>query len=243
MKLPGSIQKQLLCYAEVMLKNVLNIFFPAVCAGCETVLLDTEEVICTTCLHRLPVIDNQEYAEELVRQHFYGRFEIAHAASLLFFYQEGLTQQLMHRLKYRGDERISGFLGNWLGEILKEQEWTRSVDIILPVPLHKKRKRKRGYNQVTGFGTALSKKLGCAYREDILFKIHNVRTQVFKGRQARAEIEDTFFEVKKGDELYGRHILLIDDIVTTGATLSSCIRNLLKAGPAQISLATMAVTV
>lgn len=226
-----------------MLQSVFNLFFPKICAGCEAVLLEDEQVICTDCLHRLPLIEKQKFAEEYIKNHFYGRIDVAHAAGLLFYEKKGLSQHLIHQLKYFGDERISRFLGEWLSGYLLKTEWARTVDIIVPVPLHKRRQHKRGYNQVTGFGRALAKNLKCRYDEKILLKVFNSRTQVFKNRLGRTELKGAYFTMKNKEKLLNKHVLLIDDIITTGATLESCTKNILSGAPSKLSIATMAITV
>lgn len=225
-----------------MMKEIFDIFFPRICAACELTLVRNEFVVCTHCVHRLPIIPQND-AEELVKEYFYGRVPISHAGALLYFHKKGLTQHLIHRLKYRGDERISGFLGTWLGNYLVEKEWTKTIDFIIPVPLHKNRKRKRGYNQLTGFGKNLAQLIESEYAEDILIKAFNSRTQVFKDRFARTELHGAYFTLKNQEQIRNKHVLLIDDIITTGATMETCAKVLLTANPSKISLATMAITV
>ncbi len=224
-----------------MFKSVLNTFFPKVCVGCGEVLSRNERVVCTSCLHKLPLIGKQENAEALIQQYFYGRLPIAHAAGLLFYKKKELSQKLLHHLKYKGREEISEFLGNWLAGRLADYEWVKTIDWVIPVPLHKKRKKKRGYNQVSGFASALALHFGCQYSEDILIKTFNSRTQVFKNRFYRTELKGAYFALQHPEKIEGRHVLLVDDIITTGATLETCARSLLKAKPAKISLVTMAV--
>lgn len=225
------------------MKPILEIFFPKVCAACDKVLLADEEVVCTTCLHKLPLIPNLADAEELIRKQFYGRLLVEHAASLLFYHKGGLSQHLIHQLKYRGVEEVSYFLGNWLGRLLKELKWAADINCVIPVPLHKKRRKKRGYNQVTGFAQQLAFHLNCHFSEKHLIKIVNSRTQVFKDRLARSELKGAYFTLVNATDLAHQHILLVDDLMTTGATLETCVEILQKAQPAKISLATMAITV
>lgn len=226
-----------------MLGNLKDIFFPRICVTCEFGLLENEELVCTQCLHSLPIIQQQKNAEELIKKHLYGRIDISKASALMFYDKKGLAQKMIHKLKYRGEERISGFLGNWLGNILAEEKWIREVDVIIPVPLHKSRKRKRGYNQVTGFGMKMAEIFECEYTEEVLIKVVNSRTQVFKDRFARTEVQDAYFTLKNPERIAHKHILLIDDIITTGATLETCAEVLLEAQPKKISIATMAITV
>ena len=226
-----------------MMTSIFNTFFPKVCLACDEVLLKEEELFCLHCLHQLPIITQQAYAEALIEEHFYGRLPIAHAAALFLFRKKGVGQQILHQLKYKGHQEIGAYLGKWLGSILVALPWSREVDYIIPVPLSKRRKRTRGYNQVAGFGKALAKKLKIKYREDILFKISDVSTQVFKNRQARSAVDKGVFKVKRQEELNGKHLLLIDDLITTGATLDACAEALQIGNPSKISLATMAITV
>lgn len=224
-----------------MLQQVFDIFFPDICAACELILVKNEEVICTKCLHQLPVVPQQE-AEEIVKEMFYGRVDVAHAGVLLYYHKKGLAQHLIHRLKYGGQEKISSYFGLWLGSFLKNQEWTKSIDYIIPVPLHKNRKRKRGFNQVSGFGKKLAELTDSAFREDILIKVFNSRTQVFKDRFARTELKGAYFTLKNEKIIENKHVLLVDDIITTGSTMETCAKVLNRAGPSKISFASMAIT-
>lgn len=227
----------------MMLSALFNTFFPRICAGCDQVLLRDEKVICADCLHRLPVIDQQEAAERLIKTHFYGRLEITHAASLLYYRKKGAAQHLIHQLKYHGNEAVSGFLGRWLAaKLAASSTWGNSIDSVVPVPLHKKRLRKRGYNQVEGFGQALARGFNCTYDDSSLKKVVNSRTQVFKSRLARTELKSENFKLMSTANIEGNHILLVDDIITTGATLETCAKNLLEGRPKKISIATMAIT-
>lgn len=226
-----------------MVNEAFNIFFPQTCAACDQVLPTRANVVCADCLHNLPLIEPPEFTEGLIKNQFYGRVPVDHAASLMAFHKKGLSQHLIHRLKYKGDERISAFLGEWLAAKLSEFEWPKTIDVVIPVPLHKNRKRKRGFNQVEGFGRALAKHFDLLYCDDVLIKISDTRTQVYKNRLARTELKGSYFTLKHSEKIRDKHIWLVDDIVTTGATLETCAQSLLKAKPSKISLATMAVTI
>lgn len=225
-----------------MIRALLNTFFPRICAGCANVLTKNEDIVCTECLYRLPIIQEQRDAEELIKQQLYGRVPLSRAASLLFYRKNGLSQHLIHQLKYQGDERISTYLGNWLAGRLQNLSWPHDIDIVIPVPLHKNRKRQRGYNQVTGFGKALARNLKTSYDAHILRKSFDTHTQVFKDRFARSALSDSYFSLQNKERITHKHLLLIDDIITTGTTLETCTRSLLKGAPSKISIATMAIT-
>ncbi|MBX2829106.1 MAG: ComF family protein [Flavobacteriaceae bacterium] len=219
---------------------MLNILFPKVCNGCKAPLLKEEGVICGECRHRLPLLCHHRTGDPSMKQIFYGRFPIKEATALFRYQKSGIAQQLMHNLKYRGQEKISHFFGAWLGHELKSLERYQDIDVVIPIPIHKQKRRKRGYNQVTGFGSEIAKALEVDFREDILLKSSKTRSQVFKKRMTRFQT-DEIFSVANYDPLQNKHILLVDDIVTTGATLEHCALQLLKGSDARISVATIAI--
>lgn len=224
-----------------MLKSVINLFFPKVCHSCKLQLTDNEHLICTECRHHLPVtnfhVNNKDFLSKLL----YGRVEITNGTALLKFEKKGHVQQLIHELKYRGQQDIGVFLGNWLGEELSNIESYKDIDLVIPVPLHKNKLRRRGYNQVTKFGQQIAKALHTNYNENILLKITNTSSQVNKKRFARWANNEELFSLINKEAIENKHILLVDDIITTGATLEACIQVLNKANNVNISIATMAI--
>ncbi|PZD78993.1 ComF family protein [Mesonia sp. K7] len=181
--------------------------------------------------------------ENRIKKLFRHKIPIENAVALLNFKKQNLTQELLHQLKYKGNEQVSYTLGNWLGENLKEREWAKKVDVIIPVPIHKRRKRKRGFNQVTGFGKNLAKHLQCEFHESVLLKKIPAKTQVFKSKYEREAIKLDWLILQKPEIIANKHVLLVDDIITTGSTLAACGEKLLEAKNVKISIATMAVTV
>lgn len=225
-----------------MFHDFLDLLYPRVCYGCETALLTNEKVLCTSCLHALPIADHHLEPDNAVEKIFYGRIPVENAASLLLFEKKGMVQKLIHNLKYRGHEEIGSFLGAWMGSELEEIEPWQNVTLVIPVPLHKKKLKKRGFNQVAQFGIEIAKALQVPYRDDLLLKVSATKTQTLKKRFARwGNIEETFV-LHQTEILEGAHVLLVDDLVTTGATLEACAQKLLKVPGIKISIATMAVT-
>lgn len=219
---------------------MLNLLFPKVCAGCDSLLLKTEIVICTQCRNNLPMASYHRTANDAMKGVFYGRFEVQNATALLQFQKKGITQELLHNLKYRGQEKISSFFGKWLGEELSSNESYAGVDMVIPVPLHKQKLKKRGYNQVSGFGREIAAALNVPFREDLLLKVSKTHSQVFKKRFTRFAV-DEIFTVHTPNVLANKHILLVDDIVTTGATLENCAQQLLNSDNVTLSVATIAI--
>lgn len=219
---------------------MLNVLFPRVCNGCKSELLKSDICLCTRCLHELPLACHHRTADPAMKDIFYGRIPIFQATSLLKFQKKGLVQEVLHNLKYRGQQQIGDFLGQWLGAELSEIESYRNVDAVVPVPLHRSRLKKRGYNQVSKFAKSLSVALDAEYLPEVLTKKGKIATQVFKQRAIRFDHDQTF-ALDKGEKIRNKHVLLVDDIVTTGATLEKCGQELLNAQVSQLSLATMAI--
>ena len=134
-----------------MFNNLINLFFPKVCLACTNALVDNEEYICTDCRHDLPVTNFHFDKSNEVEKVLYGRVKIENGTSLLRFQKKGIVQHLIHNLKYKGHQEVGEFLGAWLGEELKTIDAYKDIDVVIPVPLHKKKLRKRGFNQVALF--------------------------------------------------------------------------------------------
>lgn len=224
-----------------MVKNLLNLFFPKVCYACRNLLVDQETYICTDCRHNLPVTNYHFNNDDTVKKVLYGRVKLENATALLQFQKKGMVQHLLHGLKYKGYENIGVFLGKWLGEELKTIEAYGNIDAVVPVPLHKRKQRKRGYNQVDKFGLEIAKALDVEYIDTVLIKTTSTKTQVFKERIARWNNNNEVFSITNHNTIANKHILLVDDIITTGATIEACANQLLKANNVKISVATMAI--
>jgi ComF family protein len=224
-----------------VVKNLLNLFFPQVCEACNNVLKDKEYVVCISCRHQLPVTNFHFEDSEKVKKTLYGRVKLENATSLLHFSKKGIVQQLLHNLKYRGHENISEFFGKWLGGELKTIDAYKNIDVVVPVPLYRTKLRKRGFNQVSKFGIEIAKALQAEYNDTVLVKTKATKTQVFKDRLKRIDTDNSLFDISDRTSLRGKHILLVDDIITTGATVESCASVLLNIDNIKLSLVTMAI--
>lgn len=222
--------------------NVLQLFFPKICCTCNAQLLTLEKLICTTCRHDLPLICYKDFKDNKIKSAFSGRIPIEKAASFFFYRKKGKTKKLIHQLKYKGNQEVGNLIGNWFGYQLHQSQEFTNLDYIIPVPLHKKKLKKRGYNQLTTFGMALSKHLNTEYLPNILIKTSRTKTQTFKQRFERFSNNETKFQLTNFTLLKNKHVLLIDDVITTGATLEACCKELLKSDNIKISIATMAYT-
>jgi competence protein ComFC len=200
-----------------------------------------EQILCTVCRNHLPLTEYDFEQENAVNRIFYGRTPIHKASAMLFYNQEGIVKNLIHALKYKGQEQVGEFLGDWFGESLKNGIPQATFDYIIPVPLHPKKLRKRGYNQVEGFGKKLAHHLQAEYRNDLLIKTANTRTQTRKSRLYRWMGSRALYKLKHPPVLDNKNVLLVDDVITTGSTLEACSEALHKVKNIKVSVATMAV--
>lgn len=224
-----------------MFQSIINLFFPKVCSGCNSFLLANEKVICTVCRHDIPLTNHHLIADNDAFKKFYGRIPIHHASALFYFHKKGIVQQLIHNLKYKGHEEIGTILGEWYAEDLRTIDLLQSVDQIIPVPLHRRKLKERGYNQVTAFSKALSLSLKVEYNNTLLVRTIYSKTQSKKNLLGRTEGIESIFDVYFTEKDHNKHFLLIDDVITTGSTLEACSRALLKVPGARISIVCMAM--
>lgn len=223
-----------------MLKSLVDLLFPKGCCGCNEILQEGEDVVCIACRHDMPFTRHHLNPDNETYRKFHARLPLQHASSLLYFQKEGMVQQLIHNLKYRGQKDVGQLMGEWYSFDLKTVDELKDVDFVIPVPLHKRKLRERGYNQVAGFGKAIAEGLGCNCSEDILQRVTYNKTQTKKNLADRAAIIGSAFDVASAEEHRGKHFLLVDDVITTGATLEACGKALLKIPNARLSIVTIA---
>lgn len=224
-----------------IINDINYVLLPKVCFGCNTQLTRGEHLLCTVCRNDLPITDYNFLEENAVDRVFYGRIPVKKATSFLFFSQNGIVKELLHHLKYKNQESIGAFLGDWYGEILKEQGGLEQIDTIIPVPLHHKKLKKRGYNQIDLFGKRLAHHLNMQFLKDILIKTANTKTLTKKSRFNRWQSTEELYQVVDSGLLKNKKVLLVDDVITTGATIEACGSALLKVEGLELYVATIAI--
>ena len=225
-----------------MLSALINLFFPKTCYACDAILIDNETDICVRCRHELPSTNYHFERPETMKKIFYGRVHLEAATALFYFHKSGRVQHLLHHLKYKGKEEIGRVFGNWLGAEILESPYFESIDIVIPVPIHSKKLKQRGYNQVALFAQQIAKILNASYVDDVLLKSINTKTQVFQSREARFQSVADSFYTQNLNTIDAQHILLVDDIITTGATVEACALVLNPENKIRLSVATIAIT-
>jgi ComF family protein len=221
--------------------DMAALLFPRLCAGCGDGLRIGEEAICTACrLELAPSFDFAAPAENPSARVFWGRIPVQAAASGYVFGSHGRIQEIIHQLKYKGRRDAGVELGKTIARQMAAVHPFNTVSLIVPVPLHSSRLRQRGYNQAAAFGQGIAELLGVPLRENILLRLQATRTQTRKTRDERWQNVDSVFSVSDPASIENKHILLVDDVLTTGATLESAARPLLAVHGVTVSIVTIA---
>ncbi|MBS1524551.1 MAG: ComF family protein [Bacteroidetes bacterium] len=225
------------------LADFIALLFPELCQACNESLVAGEKLLCTDCRYNLPYTDFHLKDDNIVAQQFWGKMSVESAYALCYFNKGGKMQHLMHQFKYKGMRKIGNLMGNIAGDRLALNPVYRDVDYVIPVPLHKSRLRKRGYNQAACFAEGLAPKLGAEVMEDNLLRVRATETQTHRSRFSRFENMQQVFIVNDPAALANKHVLLVDDVITTGSTLEACGTELLKVEGLKLSIATIAYAV
>ncbi len=216
----------------------MALLFPPHCAACKGSLLRAESGICTHCRYHLPRTHYLAEPDNPVAQRFWGKVPLVHATAYLKFIKNGRTQNLLYALKYYHQPELGRQVGHWFGLALR-QHFGAVFEVVVPVPLHPRRQRQRGYNQseyiAQGIGMALDVPWANALR-----RVQFAQSQTRLSRWARWQNVATVFEVAEAAPIAGRHVLLVDDVVTTGATLEASAHQLYAGGAAAVSIAALA---
>ncbi len=225
------------------LSDFFSLFYPELCQACGNALYKGEEVICLFCRHHLPYTNYHLEADNKVAKAFWGRVQIEAAASCLYFKKGTRVQHLLHQLKYKGKKEVGITLGVMYGRQLKKADVFSNIDMIVPVPLHNKKEAKRGYNQSAVFAEGLASSMGVKHAPLLLERISETETQTKKSRYNRFENMNNVFRLKDPEAVCGKHVLFVDDVITTGATLEACAQELLLVKNVRVSIATIAFAV
>jgi ComF family protein len=222
------------------LTDFFNLFFPNLCVVCNHHLVNQEELICTKCLYNLPKTNFHKAIDNPVSQLFWGRTKVEYATAYFTFNKGSRYQHMMHKFKYHGNKEIGFVLGRSFGNQIRNSVFSE-IDVIIPVPLHKSKLKKRGYNQSEWIGKGLSEALHKPLDTKSFIRAVATETQTRKSRFERWKNVENIFKITNTEALEGKHILMVDDVVTTGSTLEACANVLLELDGVKVSIATLAV--
>jgi len=221
--------------------SFLHIIFPHNCANCNSDILQEDSLICTKCFASLPETGFFDMQNNPVEKLFYGRVKIEAAASAYYFNKHSIIQTLIKELKYHGNKEAGIFFGKQIGKYLKNSKRFESVDAIIPVPLNIRKEKKRGYNQSLVIAQGIVKEFDIPILNNILIRSSNTDSQTKKNRLDRFQNMQNVFEINKNISIVNKHFLLIDDVITTGATLEACSSILLAIPDVKISIVSVAM--
>ena len=216
--------------------DLLYLLFPDVCAGCKSPLLRQENTICLKCAANLPRTLMETEEDNPIIKLFWGRCLVEKGCAVYTYNKGGLLQRLIYELKYKQNHFVGDKLGKLAAHILLENNFTQDIDVLIPVPLHPKKEKIRGYNQSEMICKGLSEVSSIAYETKYLSRSVHTGSQTKKDSMSRWENVAKIFAVHHAQELEGKHILLVDDVITTGATMEACIHQLKKIDGCRVSV-------
>jgi ComF family protein len=222
--------------ANEIIESILHLLFPHICPGCGTDNLSHKNILCLHCMASLPETFFEYYPDNPIEKKFYGRIPVQAATAQYFFSRSSILQRLVHQLKYNGNKEVGYQLGRLMGISLKKSA-RFNADAIVPVPLFAARERKRGYNQSLILSEGIAEELHLPILKNIISRPDHTQTQTLKGRIERWKNIEGKFRLVDPSSIAGKHILLVDDVITTGATLESCSSEFLRAGDITLSIA------
>ena len=220
--------------------SILELFYPLVCAACGCSLFQWERLVCTRCRCFLPKTGYELNEDNPLARLYYGKVRLKAVTACFFFSKEGKVQHLIHELKYKGNADAGLFLGQALGKSIKDAPLFQGLDFLVPVPLHPKREKERGYNQSLMIAQGISEVTGIPIGDGFLIRSVNTATQTHKSKEERWQNVRDIFELRHAERLAGKYVLLVDDVLTTGATLEACAITLSSVPGITISCATAA---
>lgn len=221
------------------LKAFISLLYPELCAGCMRSLYEHEELICTHCLYHLPVTNFHLDAKNAAGKQLWGRVQVTAVASYLYYVKGTAVQNVLHQLKYFKKPEIASMLGKRYGAVLAASPFI-DADLLVPVPLHPKKLKKRGYNQSEFFAKGLSEQFGLPVESANLIRHTRTESQTTKRRYERYENMKDIFEVLEPSAFAFKHLILVDDVLTTGATIEACANKLLQIPGVRVSVLTLA---
>lgn len=220
-------------------ESLLHLAFPHICVGCGRDLLELDNELCLNCLSVLPATNFHLHHNNPIEKIFWGRLPVTHATAQYYFTKESLMQQLMHSFKYKANKELGIYLGRLMGIALSSSNRFSDIDVLVPLPLFPLKEKKRGYNQAAVLCHGIAEVFKKPVLKDVVTRTSYTDSQTQKNRVERWQNMEDRFELANANALAGKHVLLVDDVITTGATLEACGREIIMADNVQLSVATL----
>lgn len=227
--------------AQTIVEDFISLIYPRLCLACMQEAPMPREHMCLACQLDLPYTDLHHHQENTFTDRLWGRFPLHTAAAQLLMIKGGLAENIIYNIKYRGAIDLAKSLGRSYGRQLAKSPLYQDIDIIVPVPIHKSKLKTRGYNQSAIYGQGLSKTMKIPMFENAIRKLHKTSSQTRKTRMERLSNVESQYAISQKEKIKGKHVLLVDDVMTTGATLEACALEILKVEGTRVSVVTVAM--
>jgi len=225
-----------------MTLSLSHLLFPQVCPGCGSEFNEANQLVCLRCHHKLPVTQFHHLSGNPIEKIFWGRVPISAASCHYYFNKQSILQKIIHQFKYEGKKKVGEYFGKQMADALLQSDRFTALDALVPLPLHDKRQKERGYNQTFVLCESMAERMRLPVLSNVMKRISATTTQTRKSRIDRWKNMEGKFQLIDKDLLRNKHVLLVDDIITTGATLDACASELLLVENIRISIAALAYT-
>ena len=226
---------------KIWIRDFITLFYPTLCISCSDALIGNEQFLCSECLQKLPKTNHWQHSNNTAYNQLAGKIPIQRAAAWLYYSKGGMAQQIIAEIKYRGNRVFGKWISSRLAEELASFDFFDDINLLIPVPLHSKKLRQRGFNQTEIIAQGISKITHIPIDINHLYRGKANETQTKKGLYERWRNTQSIFQVRQAEDLKDKHLLLIDDVLTTGSTLESCTHALLECPNVRISVLTIAI--
>lgn len=223
-----------------LISDFAGLFFPDVCHICGNSLFKNEQIVCTPCYIHFPETNFHDDMKNPVARVFWGRVPLEAATALYYYRKGGSVQKLIHLMKYNGHKDIGIYFGNLIGSVISETSLFDNIDCVLPIPLHRKKLQKRGFNQAELIAKGINEVLNLTIDTHSVIRNWASDTQTKKSRYTRWENVGNIFKLQTEENIIGKHILVVDDVITTGATMEACLNVLLQIKNIKLSVVSVA---
>ena len=227
---------------KVQLNALLNLFYPSICFACNCNQIDNDEAMCMECFSNLPYTGFETITENATEKFFWGRIQTSFACSIFYFEKDNSIQHIVHHIKYNNEKNLGIFMGKLMGMKIKSLLKKHEIDFMIAMPLHPKKEKQRGYNQATLLCHGIKEISQVNYIENAILRMQHTQTQTKKSRIERWQNVSEVFNIPDHSIIKGKNILIIDDVITTGASTEACGKALLDKGARSISICGLAHT-